>query len=113
MGFNTKIKAEHPITKKNIPVYIANFVLMDYGLGSIFGCPAHDQRDLDFAKKFNLDVIKVVENDNDTRKINDTAITGEGRLINSEFLNGLDVEKKKYLVNFLKQKKITKKLIKI
>ena len=112
LGFDTKIKAEHPITKKNIPVYIANFVLMDYGLGSIFGCPAHDQRDLDFAKKFNLDVIKVVENDNDTRKINDTAITGDGRLINSEFLNGLDVESaKKKIVNFFETKGIGSKKI--
>ena len=57
LGFNTGINVEHPITKKHLPVYIANFVLMDYGLGAIFGCPAHDQRDLDFANKFNLDVI--------------------------------------------------------
>ena len=69
LGFNTEIKAEHPITKKIIPVYIANFVLMDYGLGAIFGCPAHDQRDLDFANKFKLDVITVIEPGNNIKKI--------------------------------------------
>ncbi len=99
LGFNTEITAEHPVTKKTIPVYIANFVLMDYGLGAIFGCPAHDQRDLDFANKYNLDVIKVVESKNETKKITNIATTGDGILINSDFLNGLDVEsaKKKIL----------------
>ena len=95
LGFNTEIKAEHPITKKMIPVYIANFVLMDYGLGAIFGCPAHDQRDLDFANKYNLDVIKVVENEKENTQIIDLATTGDGTLINSDFLNGLNVEKAK------------------
>ena len=101
LGFNTEIKAEHPITKKAIPVYIANFVLMDYGLGAIFGCPAHDQRDLDFANKYNLDVIKVVENEKENNQIIDIATTGEGKLINSDFLNGLSVENaKKKIVEF-------------
>ena len=95
LGFNTGIKVEHPITKKHLPVYIANFVLMDYGLGAIFGCPAHDQRDLDFANKFNLDVIMVVDPGNKIKKITNTAFTGEGKLINSDFLNGLDVESAK------------------
>ena len=102
LGFNTEIKAEHPINKKTIPVYIANFVLMDYGLGAIFGCPAHDQRDLDFANKYNLDVIKVVENEKEKKQIIDVATTGDGTLINSDFLNGLNVEnaKKKILEFF-------------
>jgi leucyl-tRNA synthetase len=102
LGFNTEIKAEHPITKKTIPVYIANFVLMDYGLGAIFGCPAHDQRDLDFANKYNLDVIKVVENKKDNIQITNVATTGDGKLINSDFLNGLNVDDaKKKIVEFI------------
>jgi leucyl-tRNA synthetase len=96
LGLNTNINALHPITQKEIPVYIANFVLMDYGLGAIFGCPAHDQRDLDFANKFNLDVIIVVKSKNtDLKKIVDKAFTENGTLINSDFLNGLDVENAK------------------
>ena len=116
LGLKTGIKAEHPITKKTMPVYIANFVLMDYGLGAIFGCPAHDQRDLDFANKYNLDVIKVVENEKENTNITDVATTGDGILINSDFLNGLSVEdaKKKileYIVsNNLGSKKINYKL---
>ncbi len=116
LGFNTKLKAEHPITKKEIPIYIANFVLMDYGLGAIFGCPAHDQRDLDFAKKYNLDVVKVVESKNESNQIIDVASIGDGTLINSDFLNGLSVENaKKKIVEFfetngLGTKKINYKL---
>ena len=102
LGFKTEIEAEHPITKKTIPVYIANFVLMDYGLGAIFGCPAHDQRDLDFANKYNLDVIKVVESEKENKQIIDVATTGDGTLINSEFLNGLSVEgAKKKILEFI------------
>ena len=60
-GFNTKLFAEHPFIKgKKLPVFVANFILMDYGTGAIFGCPAHDQRDLDFAKKYNLQITEVV-----------------------------------------------------
>ena len=79
-----------------MPLFIANFVLMDYGSGAIFGCPAHDQRDLDFAIKYKLDVIPVIlPNDQNikTFKINKTAYTGIGTLINSDFLNGYDIEK--------------------
>jgi len=102
LGFNTEIKAEHPITKKAIPVYIANFVLMDYGLGAIFGCPAHDQRDLDFANKYNLEIIKVVESEKENNQIINIATTGDGTLINSDFLNGLSVESgKKRIVEFI------------
>ena len=61
IGFNSNLFADHPFIKnKKIPIYFANFVLMDYGTGAIFGCPAHDQRDFDFAKKYNLEIIKVV-----------------------------------------------------
>ena len=112
LGFNTEIKAEHPITKKEIPVYIANFVLMDYGLGAIFGCPAHDQRDLDFANKYNLDVIKVVENEKENKQIVDVATTGDGTLINSDFLNGLSVEgAKKKIVKFIESRGLGSKKI--
>ena len=105
LGFNTEIKAEHPITKKALPVYIANFVLMDYGLGAIFGCPAHDQRDLDFANKYNLEVIKVVESEKENNQIIDVATTGDGTLINSDFLNGLSVENgKKKILEFIESR---------
>ena len=61
IGFNTKLLANHPFIKeKKLPVYVANFILMDYGTGAIFGCPAHDQRDLDFAKKYKLEITEVV-----------------------------------------------------
>ena len=102
LGYDTGALVEHPITKKHLPVYIANFVLMDYGLGAIFGCPAHDQRDLDFANKFNLDVIMVVQPESNFKKITETAFTGEGKLINSDFLNGLDIENAKTkIIDFL------------
>jgi Leucyl-tRNA synthetase len=79
LGFETKINVTHPITKDQLPVYIANFVLMDYGLGAVFGCPAHDQRDLDFANKYNLNVITVVQPDENLQEITNTAFTGEGK----------------------------------
>ena len=74
-----------------VPVYFANFVLMDYGFGAVFGCPAHDQRDLDFAKKYNLKITPVVypELDDKNFEIKDKAYTGPGYLNNSAFLNGL------------------------
>ena len=94
LGFKTGIFAEHPFIKgKKIPIYFANFVLMDYGTGAIFGCPAHDQRDFDFAKKYKLEIVKVVSDGNDqTLK---KAYTENGKIINSEFLNGLDIQKAK------------------
>ena len=100
-GFNTKFFVKHPFIKdKKIPVYVANFVLMDYGTGAIFGCPAHDQRDMDFAKKYNLEIIEVVaENKNelkDFKKLN-IAYTGGGDLINSEFLNDLNSQDAKVI----------------
>ena len=89
LGFNTKLFVNHPFIKnKKIPVYFANFVLMDYGTGAIFGCPAHDQRDFDFAKKYNLEVIKVVSDNID--QVLHEAYLGVGKIVNSDFLNGLD-----------------------
>ena len=98
-GILTNLQIEHPfISKKKLPVYIANFILMDYGSGAIYGCPAHDQRDLDFANKYNLEVIQVV-NSKDGESFDGTnAFTGTGELINSDFLNGFDVEKAKEVV---------------
>ena len=102
IGFNTGIKVRHPfIQDKELDVFIANFVLMEYGTGAIFGCPAHDQRDLDFARKYNLEVIPVVlpddANDEDF-EIHDVAYTGDGKIFNSEFLNGKSIEEAKEIV---------------
>ena len=93
LGFKTDMMAINPLDKDmKVPVYFANFVLMDYGLGAVFGCPAHDQRDLDFARKYNLEVRAVVKPEKDREfKINDEAYTGEGYLYNSKFLDGLKV----------------------
>ena len=95
IGFNTNLYALHPFKKEiKLPIYIANFVLMDYGTGAIFGCPAHDQRDLDFANKYKLNVLPVVRpNDIDPKKfkIDNKAYTEDGILFNSEFLNNLKV----------------------
>jgi len=98
-GYHTGMYASHPfIRDKKIPIFVANFVLMDYGTGAIFGCPAHDQRDLDFAKKYNLQIIEVVaENKDQPKNFNKTneAYTEDGTIINSDFLNGLNVESAK------------------
>ena len=98
-GIHTGLYAKHPfVTDKYIPIYIANFILMDYGTGAIYGCPAHDQRDLDFARKYDLDVIPVIcpeGNESETFQIKNEAFTENGHLINSEFLNGLSVEEAK------------------
>ncbi len=92
LGFKTGFNVQHPFIKdKKLPVYFANFVLMDYGTGAIFGCPAHDQRDFDFAKKYKLEIKKVVSDGNDKNSILKEAYTGSGKIINSEFLNGLNV----------------------
>ncbi len=110
LGFNTKLFAEHPFIKdKKLPIYVANFVLMDYGNGAIFGCPAHDQRDFDFAKKYKLPIIKVVSNkdNSETGEKMKEAYTGLGKIINSEFLNGLNIdEAKKTIINKIEEKKI-------
>ncbi len=100
IGFNSGLEIKHPFVKdKTIPLYVANFILMDYGTGAIFGCPAHDQRDLDFANKYGLEVIPVVLPEG-VRKfdISDEAYTGPGLLTNSDFLNGLSVEDAKIAI---------------
>ena len=98
-GFDTGIKAVHPFDSNwKLPVYVANFVLMEYGTGAIFGCPAHDQRDLDFVNKYNLGNTPVVcpeGQDPTTFVITDTAYDGDGRMINSRFLDGMTIEQAK------------------
>ena len=90
-GYDTGIKVKHPfIEDKTIPLYIANFVLMDYGTGAIFGCPAHDQRDLDFARAYDLEVTPVVGQPDGNSEIDNVAYVGEGKMINSDFLNGMN-----------------------
>ncbi len=95
-GFDTGLKAIHPFDPNwQLPVYVANFVLMEYGTGAIFGCPAHDQRDLDFARKYGLPVTAVVVpagTDANSFVVGDEAYTGPGALAHSKFLDGLDVE---------------------
>jgi leucyl-tRNA synthetase len=95
LGFDTGMKAMHPFDWGwQLPVYVANFVLMDYGTGAIFGCPAHDQRDLDFVNKYGLGATPVVcpdDQDPATFVVTDTAYIGDGRLINSRFLDGKSV----------------------
>ncbi|MFC3161715.1 leucine--tRNA ligase [Ciceribacter thiooxidans] len=95
-GVDTGIKVRHPFDPAwELPVYVANFVLMEYGTGAIFGCPSGDQRDLDFARKYDLPVVPVVmpkDGDATTFTVGDTAYDGDGVMINSRFLNGLDTE---------------------
>jgi len=111
LGFQTDYEVEHPfINGKTLPVFFSNFVLMEYGTGAIFGCPAHDQRDLDFANKYNLEVTPVIlpiEADEKTYKITDEAYTGDGKIFNSDFLDNLTVEEgKKKIISEIEKKKI-------
>jgi leucyl-tRNA synthetase len=98
-GFDTGIKAIHPFDPGwKLPVYVANFILMDYGTGAIFGCPAHDQRDLEFANKYGLGNTPVVlppGADAATFVVTDTAYDGDGRMINSRFLDGMTIQEAK------------------
>lgn len=98
-GFDTGLRVAHPFLENvSFPVWVANFVLMDYGTGAVFGCPSGDQRDLDFARKYNLPVIPVIlppDTDPSEFKITDTAYTGEGVIFNSDFLNNLPVDQAK------------------
>ncbi len=101
LGFDTGIRATHPLDKTwELPVYIANFVLMEYGTGAVFGVPAHDQRDLDFARKYDLPVKRVVSEGDDEAPVfvGDTAWTGAGTIVNSHFLDGMDIEDAKRVV---------------
>ena len=96
LGFDTGATVEHPFDSSlKLPVYIANFVLIEYGTGAIFGCPAHDQRDLDFARKYGLPVKAVVlpeGEDPKTFTVGDDAYTGAGKAFNSDFLDGLETK---------------------
>jgi leucyl-tRNA synthetase len=101
LGFDTGITATHPFDSTiKLPLYIANFVLMDYGTGAVFGVPAHDQRDLDFARKYDLPVRRVVSDGDhvDPLFTGDEAYTGPGTLVNSHFLDGMDIEDAKRTV---------------
>ncbi|MDA9170254.1 leucine--tRNA ligase [Candidatus Pelagibacter ubique] len=113
LGFKTDLVAINPLDKNmKVPVYFANFVLMDYGLGAVFGCPAHDQRDLDFAKKYNLKITPVVKPEKDKDfEINNEAYTGEGYLYNSNFLDGLKVPSESIIktIEFLEKNNLGKK----
>ena len=113
LGFKTDLIAVNPLDKNmKVPVYFANFVLMDYGLGAVFGCPAHDQRDLDFAKKYNLKITPVVKPEKDKDfEINNEAYTGEGYLYNSNFLDGLKVPSESIIktIEFLEKNNLGKK----
>ncbi len=98
-GIDTGVTVAHPFLDKKLPVYIANFVLSGYGTGAIFACPGHDERDFDFAKKYDLPVLKVID-------VQDSCLPymGDGVLINSEFLNGLTVEEaRKTIINTIEK----------
>lgn len=112
-GIDTGLRVRHPFLDASFPVYIANFVLMDYGTGAVFGCPAHDQRDLDFARKYNLTVTPVVAEHKDGHTvIEQEAFTGKGFMINSDFLNGLDTDSaKEKAVDVLVSKQMGEKRI--
>jgi leucyl-tRNA synthetase len=117
IGFKTDLLAINPLKpKKKVPVYFANFVLMDYGLGAVFGCPAHDQRDFDFAKKYDLEIQTVVRphnNETHNYEVENEAYSGPGKIINSEFLNDLNApeESVEQAIKFLEKKKIGKRKI--
>ncbi len=99
LGYSTGLQAVHPFDEtRRVPIYVANFVLMEYGTGAIFGCPAHDQRDLEFARKYGLPVLPVVlppEEDPARFTVGDTAYVEDGTLFNSAFLDGLSVAEAK------------------
>ena len=114
IGFKTELKAINPLDNKSkVPVYFANFVLMDYGFGAVFGCPAHDQRDFDFAKKYDLEIKTVVKplDEKEDYQVRDEAYTGPGVIVNSKFLNGLAVpdESINETIKILEEKKIGNK----
>ena len=116
IGFKTNLIAINPLNpSQKVPVFFANFVLMDYGFGAVFGCPAHDQRDFDFAKKYNLEIKTVVRpNDEDDKfEVQKEAFAGPGVIINSDFLNGLKAPDESILktINIIEDKKIGKKKI--
>ena len=113
LGFKTPFSVFHPFLNKKIPIYVANFILMDYGTGAIFGCPAHDQRDLEFAIKYNLEILPVVTPEKSKAiNIKDQAYTEDGYIVNSEFINDLTTEEaKRKIIQKLEEKKIGKSKI--
>ncbi len=116
IGFKTNLQAINPLNpNQKVPVYFANFVLMDYGFGAVFGCPGHDQRDFDFAKKYNLEIKTVVrpfDKDN-SFKVDTEAYAGPGILINSQFLDGLKAPENSVIetIKILEEKRLGKKKI--
>src|SRR5690606_2370461 len=98
-GYDTGIAAVHPLDpSRKVPVYVANFILMDYGTGAIFGCPAHDQRDFEFATKYRLPIVRVVKNgpeDEAQVPLLEADPEETGIMVNSEFLNGMSVQEAK------------------
>ncbi len=113
-GLFTKLYVPHPFIDRALPVYIANFVLSSYGTGAVIGVPAHDQRDFEFAKKYNLKITQVIQSAEEKQNaILQKAYTGDGKLINSHFLNNMTVEKAKVeIIKRFEQKGIGKKDIK-
>ena len=116
IGFKTELIAINPLNENiKVPVYFANFVLMDYGFGAVFGCPAHDQRDLDFANKYNLKITPVVKpiDFDDNFEITNKAYTDPGIIFNSDFLNGLKVPDESIIktIEILEERKLGKKKI--
>ncbi len=116
IGFKTNLVAINPLNPdQKVPVYFANFVLMDYGFGAVFGCPAHDQRDFDFAKKYNLEIKTVVKphDQDDNFKVKNEAYAGPGKIINSNFLNGFDAPDNSVIetIKILQEKNLGKKQI--
>ena len=116
LGFKTNLLAKNPLDDNQlVPVFFANFVLMDYGFGAVFGCPAHDQRDFDFAKKYKLEIKTVVKplDENNDFKVSKEAYTGKGIIINSKFLNNLKVPEESIVktIKLLEDKKLGKKKI--
>ena len=116
IGFKTNLTAINPLDKNiKVPIYFANFVLMDYGFGAVFGCPAHDQRDLDFALKYNLQIKPVVRpiNEDQNFKVDNLAYTGPGIIFNSNYLDGLKVPEESIAkaIKILEEEKLGKKTI--
>ena len=116
IGFKTDLVATNPLNpEQKVPVYFANFVLMDYGFGAVFGCPAHDQRDLDFAIKYKIPFKTVVKptDQNHSFSVTDTAYTGPGEIFNSKFLDGFKVPDESIIktIEILEKRKLGKKKI--
>ena len=114
IGFKTNLEAINPLNPaQKVPVYFANFVLMDYGFGAVFGCPGHDQRDFDFAKKYGLNIKTVVKpfDKDENFEVKEEAYAGPGILINSDFLNGLEAPQNSVLetIKILEKKNLGKK----